>query len=156
MDPGPDLHETDAVSPVVAVILMVAITVVLAAVVFVLVNNLGEGKDPAPIVGMSADLGRARFNIQQGPAGHSWNEFTLKADEALRFSLNGPATLASTALAPGTLVQVGSAATQVTGGDYIQFCGDGGAKSQIHVQLRHVPSNSLTYSSEFIQVAACA
>ena len=37
----------EAVSPVIGVILMVAITVVLAAVVFVLVSNLGKGTEAA-------------------------------------------------------------------------------------------------------------
>ncbi len=45
----------EAVSPVIGVILMVAITVVLAAVVFVLVSNLGEGADQKPQVGFTKD-----------------------------------------------------------------------------------------------------
>src|SRR5688500_16831791 len=45
----------EAVSPVIGVILMVAITVVLAAVVFVLVSNLGEGADEKPQVGFTKD-----------------------------------------------------------------------------------------------------
>jgi flagellin-like protein len=40
----------DAVSPVIGVILMVAITVVLAAVVFVLVGNLTDTSEAAPTV----------------------------------------------------------------------------------------------------------
>jgi flagellin-like protein len=45
----------EAVSPVIGVILMVAITVVLAAVVFVLVSNLGKGTDAKPQVGFTKD-----------------------------------------------------------------------------------------------------
>ena len=46
----------DAVSPVIGVILMVAITVVLAAVVFVLVNGLTEGvENSEPVVAFTKD-----------------------------------------------------------------------------------------------------
>lgn len=43
----------EAVSPVIGVILMVAITVVLATVVFVLVSDLGDGGEAAPQISFS-------------------------------------------------------------------------------------------------------
>jgi flagellin-like protein len=42
------LHDEDAVSPVIGVILMVAITVILAAVIASFVLGLGDTSDPAP------------------------------------------------------------------------------------------------------------
>ena len=46
----------EAVSPVVGVILLVAITVVLSATVFVLVKTFNDDKaDPAPALAMSKD-----------------------------------------------------------------------------------------------------
>ena len=50
------INEEEAVSPVIAVILMVAITVVLAATVFVLVNDLGKNVgQTGPSLGLVSD-----------------------------------------------------------------------------------------------------
>lgn len=49
MEIGPDMYKTDgdrAVSPVIGVILMVAITVILAAVIAAFVLGIGPGDDP--------------------------------------------------------------------------------------------------------------
>lgn len=48
--------EAEAVSPVIATILMVAITVVLAAVLYVMVLGIGGGGNAAPPIGMSATV----------------------------------------------------------------------------------------------------
>lgn len=48
--------ETEAVSPVIATILMVAITVVLAAVLYVMVLGIGGGGNVAPAVGLSSSV----------------------------------------------------------------------------------------------------
>jgi len=48
--------ETEAVSPVIATILMVAITVVLAAVLYVMVLGIGGGGNVAPAIGLSASV----------------------------------------------------------------------------------------------------
>lgn len=48
-------RDTAGVSPVIAVILMVGITVVLAATVFVLVADLGEVNDFPPSIGFTSD-----------------------------------------------------------------------------------------------------
>ena len=49
--------EEEGVSPVIATILMVAITVVLAAVLYVMVVGLGGGPPPTPPVGTWIDVG---------------------------------------------------------------------------------------------------
>lgn len=66
-----------AVSPVVGVILMVAITVVLAAIVFVLVNNLGKqsGED-RPDMAFTA-LNATVLQVVQAPTGLDWSDFTV-------------------------------------------------------------------------------
>ncbi|MFC6755720.1 MULTISPECIES: type IV pilin N-terminal domain-containing protein [Haloarcula] len=52
------IHDDDAVSPVIGVILMVAITVILAAVIASFVLGLGDSAgDAAPQVSVSCDLG---------------------------------------------------------------------------------------------------
>ncbi len=49
------LNDDDAVSPVIGVILMVAITVILAAVIASFVLGLGDQNNPAPTVGFDID-----------------------------------------------------------------------------------------------------
>lgn len=66
-----------AVSPVIGVILMVAITVVLAAVVFLLVNRLAQSpQDQAPDMAFSAD-GDGEVTVITAELGLDWSDFTV-------------------------------------------------------------------------------
>jgi archaeal type IV pilus assembly protein PilA len=55
-------RDSNAVSPVIGVILMVAITVVLAAIVFVLVSQLGEAPNETPRLSMQHD-GHGNYTV---------------------------------------------------------------------------------------------
>lgn len=67
---------TAAVSPVIGVILMVAITVVLAAIVFVLVSELSANQtDSAPRLGFQANA--TALMVVNAPLGLDWSEFTI-------------------------------------------------------------------------------
>lgn len=67
----------EAVSPVIGVILMVAITVVLAAVVFLMVRNLaGDPGEAAPSMSLQALDGGDSFRVLKAPAGLDWADFT--------------------------------------------------------------------------------
>lgn len=65
--------DEEAVSPVVGVILMVAITVVLAAVVFVLVNNLGKGGENKPNIGFAQNSAARTLTITTADTA-DWND----------------------------------------------------------------------------------
>lgn len=69
-------NENEGVSPVVGVILMVAITVVLAAIVFVLVNNLGHGTNNAntPQMGFAQDNAAKSLTVNSSPLGVHWSD----------------------------------------------------------------------------------
>jgi len=66
----------EAVSPVIGVILMVAITVVLAAVVFVLVSNLGDSSEDAPDISFSKDSSEHTLTVVKADAGSDWADFS--------------------------------------------------------------------------------
>lgn len=66
----------EAVSPVIGVILMVAITVVLAAVVFVLVSNLGDSSEDAPDISFSKDSSDHTLTVVKADAGADWSDFS--------------------------------------------------------------------------------
>jgi archaeal type IV pilus assembly protein PilA len=124
------VRNEEAVSPVIGVILMVAITVVLAAVVFVLVSNLGEGADTSdPRVAFSKD--------EQGTA--AGGVLTVVSID------NGPLAL--------TGITVGGSATGCTwtnadmtdlsAGDQLACTGAG------TVTISYAPTSTLLYSGSF-------
>jgi flagellin-like protein len=56
-------NDDDAVSPVIGVILMVAITVILAAVIASFVLGLGGSQDPAPTMAFDSDYNDTASNL---------------------------------------------------------------------------------------------
>lgn len=75
----------DAVSPVIGVILMVAITVVLAAVVFVLVSDLG-GEEAAPQISFDKSTSGTEtvwtvVRVSNGPVAYSELTYDCVADD---------------------------------------------------------------------------
>jgi flagellin-like protein len=70
--------DQDAVSPVIAVILMVAITVVLAATVFVLVSDIGNQNKPAPQISWAKDSSAATLTVTSASDNDlKWSDFTV-------------------------------------------------------------------------------
>lgn len=73
--------DSKAVSPVIATILMVAITVVLAAVLYVMVMGFGGGEAQTPTgsftVAEKQDSGVYRLKIGEVTPETNWNETTL-------------------------------------------------------------------------------
>lgn len=68
-------NENEAVSPVIGVILMVAITVVLATIVFVLVQNLSKTQEQAPTV--SFQKNETGITVIQAPNNMAWSDISV-------------------------------------------------------------------------------
>ena len=69
-------QDTEAVSPVIGVILMVAITVVLAAVVFVLVQGLSQDKaDATPVI--QFQKGGNNLTVVSSPPGLNFSDLNV-------------------------------------------------------------------------------
>jgi len=67
-----------AVSPVIGVILMVAITVVLAAVVFTVVSKLAKDRgEPAPDMAFDMRDHGSRYVLVKAPHNLDWSQFTI-------------------------------------------------------------------------------
>ncbi|MHB8634720.1 MAG: type IV pilin [Thermoplasmatota archaeon] len=141
----------EAVSPVIGVILMVAITVVLAAVVFVLVTKLSNNNSTsAPTLSFSTDSVADRLTLTAASTGADWSRVTVAATSC---TANTPATdvikigstttdhhnVAATKTATGALavstpnptctaaftpIQVApaSATSVMAAGDFLSFC----------------------------------
>lgn len=96
----------DAVSPVIGVILMVAITVILAAVIGAFVLDLGSGQEKSPTASFDFD--------QYDDAGTTKVDITVQSGE----SIDG--TLLETKTGSGSLAGSGwSAYTEVGAGDQV-------------------------------------
>ena len=130
----------EAVSPVIGVILMVAITVVLAAVVFVLVSNLSKSSNSAPSVSFTADDTARTLTVVSAPSSPTikWNpsDVTVGGTCASSAVLTHGSSTAS--------AQTSSASWVITGGDQISGCTSGQS-----ISFTHVATNTLLYSHTF-------
>jgi flagellin-like protein len=81
-------NDDDAVSPVIAVILMVAITVVLAATVYVWVSGFGASSgSPAKTMSLSSDgtlssSGGKTYTIASATSGMRWSDLSVTVNGA--------------------------------------------------------------------------
>jgi flagellin-like protein len=109
----------EAVSPVIAVILMVAITVVLAATVFVLVSDIGNNTTgSAPELSFREDQEADTLTVIKAESGLTWASFTVSGCTA-------PAD-----------------AESVDAGDQLTACSG-------RVTVSHDASNTLVYEGTF-------
>jgi flagellin-like protein len=82
----------EAVSPVIGVILMVAITVVLAAVVFVLVSNLSKNSNQsAPNISFSQDKSAKTLTVISADVA-KWSDITASFSAGTGCGQNAPTT----------------------------------------------------------------
>jgi len=175
----------EAVSPVIGVILMVAITVVLAAVVFVLVSNLSKGgSQSAPNLAINTDDTLDRLVITSGSSGADWSRLSVKVASCTQVTTlsqirlgtatpyqNDPAVVGGAALnaalanaganpcGAGTAVQVATTATPIAAGDFLAFCtGPSGATAatNVVVQITDTVANSVVGTYTFTSVVGCA
>ncbi|MBI2077824.1 MAG: type IV pilin N-terminal domain-containing protein [Euryarchaeota archaeon] len=129
----------DAVSPVIAVILMVAITVVLAATVFALVSDLGgKGQKNAPHIAFAQDETKDMLSVTASGVGANWNRVSIKApfDGGAYFDADGTSNDASLTLAAGTFAPVGPNNIPVKPSDKLCFWSTDGAQSNVRFEIR--------------------
>ncbi|MEA3144333.1 MAG: Archaeal Type pilin, N-terminal [Thermoplasmata archaeon] len=175
----------EAVSPVIGVILMVAITVVLAAVVFVLVSNLSKGSNnSAPTLAINTDDTADKLIITSAATGADWSRLSVKVASCTQANnagdlinmgtatpyQNDPAVSAGadlnaaaamgTACGAGALVQVTATSVPIAAGDFLQFCtspfGMGtSAATNVVIDVIDTVANSAIGSYTFTSVALC-
>lgn len=142
----------DAVSPVIGVILMVAVTVVLAAVVFLMVNPVDEGEQ-SPTLSFRRDEGQDQIELVRGANGN-WGDIRLFVSggvhPGLRYELNAEAGAASPEVGAGVVMPT----ADLRGGDFVSFCADGGA-DDLSVGLTHIDSSTYLYEGTFLRIRPC-
>ena len=154
--PGRSAHD-EAVSPVIGVILMVAITVVLGAVVFVMARQMAQTNDQAPTVQFLRDDTNGQLLIIQAFRPVDLTLLEVQTSDDTHFVFDGEADSGDTpaaagqftafAATPGTILEAGRA---------LDFCRDGGpGKTDFAVRVMD-PKPILVYRNTFTNLRGCA
>jgi FlaG/FlaF family flagellin (archaellin) len=132
----------DAVSAVIGVILMVAITVAIAATVYVYVSGMiGGTQSQTPAVAFVVDAGTDKMTVSSADTGINWDDCQITTD-------NAAATLSWNGGTPYNVFQTwqnvnntrfGATGT-INAGDYFVVAGVTGS---VKVTLRYSPTNGL-------------
>lgn len=133
---------------------MVAITVVLAAVVFLLVQGIGDTGAPAPDMAFTKNEGSDALTVARAPIGLDWEEFTIRSSVPVRVSLNG----AEVAYVPADTAWTFPAGSTM-GGDKVTVCGgtlgSPALQTDALVTIVHTESNSQSAQVGFATIAPC-
>ncbi|HUR63206.1 MAG TPA: type IV pilin N-terminal domain-containing protein [Candidatus Thermoplasmatota archaeon] len=166
--------DEDAVSPVIGVILMVAITAVIAAVVFVVTTGLSsKNAQSAPTPVMQVDDINDRLTVVSATIGADWTRVQVTAPRCSGgiISLGGsgtshhnqPATASSaTAVStggctgPNPKILVTANNAVIGAGDYLAFCASTGSQAtNVDIQLMDTIANTVLGTYTFTSVRAC-
>ena len=131
-----------AVSAVIGVILMVAITVAIAATVYVYVSGMiGGTKNQTPNVACTTDSTSNRIQVATADSNIKWKDIVVTADNS---TVNWRVYTAS-ATAIDLAKSTSGATADVTAGDYIllDFTANPGMIGNVKVTLKYTPTNSL-------------
>lgn len=155
----------EAVSAVIGVILMVAITVAIAATVYVYVSGMiGGQKQSAPTVQFTVDESQDRLTVVSTGPNLPWTGFEIRPNQAISFKVNGVPTSTGSLVGANVLHQI--AAADITGGaapyyiqasDFLAFTGQlvaGGVTNNLQVTIVHMDTGTTIGSYNIITVAA--
>ncbi|MGB0653269.1 MAG: archaellin/type IV pilin N-terminal domain-containing protein [Thermoplasmatota archaeon] len=148
--------DEEAVSPVIGVILMVAITVVLAAVVFVLVSDLGSDSETGAAMKFQKDESDDQIKVVSAENTIDWDRISLKASATgSTYDVNDAAATGDTAVT-ASLAAIPDT-DSIEAGDYIEFCGTAGAiTTDTTYTLVDNAANQVLAEMTFDSLAACA
>jgi len=130
-----------AVSAVIGVILMVAITVAIAATVYVYVSGMiGGTKTQTPNVACTTDATQDRITVATADANIRWKDVVVTTDAGFRWNITTP----TGAILAGNATQILALSDNVyiTAGDYIALDYIT-VSGNCRVTLKYTPTNSL-------------
>jgi len=154
----------EAVSAVIGVILMVAITVAIAATVYVYVSGMIGVQQKVPTVQMLADEDDDRLSVINTDADVYWDNLAIRVTADVNISVNGEVTTTSgEGLVADTYYVItddmlggalGAAHVLVRGSDFIDIEGETAALSDVTVTIIHDDTDTTlgTYTYSSIEV----
>lgn len=146
--------DDDAVSPVIAVIMMIAITVVLAGVIVVLVQGLRSGEEPATGIAITRSEGDDELRIAGSNAVDFWEDYEFRTQSAvvgLHWAVDQDATGTDPTVSQEYVALTGG---KVQAGDRLHFCADS-ALADVTILIRDAQANAVVYQGTFRSIAAC-
>ena len=124
-----------AVSAVIGVILMVAITVAIAATVYVYVSGMiGGTKTQTPNVACTTDSTANKITVATADANIKWSDVVITSDITATNAIYYGGGVTNNTATPMP------ANTMITAGDYLLIYG---ATGNVVITIRYVPTNSL-------------
>lgn len=154
----------EAVSPIIGTILMVAIVVVLAGVVFMIATNLGKSVDDRPIFGIARDETMDRFEFNKVHPTVPRVNYEIRMSASGDFDINADATGDLAAPTANIFVKMagepgGPGHGTLSTGDYMSFCAQaatpGAQTADVTVEIRHSESNSIVWKETFLSLRDC-
>jgi len=175
MSASPLPRDEQAVSPVIGVILGVAMTVVLAGVIFIVVGGLGsKSQQTAPTPVMQVDDIHDHLSVVSATIGADWTRVRVSASTCTTGGIinvgssgpshqNQPATVANTYAAVSNsgctglnpAVLVSSTSAVINAGDYLAFCTSGGTATNVGITLTDTIANVVVGTYTFTNIGAC-
>lgn len=139
----------DGVSPILATLLMVAITVVTAGVLFVLAQGLGSSTDAPAQLTMVVRDAQDRAVVQTTAGDPKWDQIDVRMSNPGGWRING---LATTGTVAGVWVQASGG--HIYPGNYIDVCLDtpGG---ELILEVRHTDPTLGVTTLTFTNVGSC-
>ena len=128
------------VSPIIAVILMVAITVVLAATIYVWVSGFGGSGSSTPAISCSPDNTNNKLIVVSADPGVAWSDITVTVSDGSNTYSYG-----DWKLYVGGQEQTSYPTTNtitVTAGDYIDLP-DSTFSGNVEITLKYDPTNTI-------------
>jgi flagellin-like protein len=153
----------EAVSPIVAVLLMVAITIVVAATVYLFARGLAQPPSGAPVLSFNADDHNGYLTLVdiEPPGDSFWADFSAASDQAGDFSINTGPPDGADVLVPNVFVLMGGtpggpADGRLANGALVAFCAEPGPMSGVSVVIRHDETRRQVYTHTFTTLPDCA
>lgn len=144
----------EAVSPIVGTILMVAIAVVLAGVLFVLVSGIGQTNQRAPAVQFLRDNSNGELTVIKSyrPIDLTKMEVKISHDGKLHYNSNPAVALVANVFAPFS----STSGTDLLAGDVLRFC-TVGSTDKVDFVIREIdPQEIVVYQNFFTNLDVCS
>ena len=158
-----------AVSAVIGVILMVAITVAIAATVYVYVSGMvGGTKKMAPSIMFSKDETADRIIVATTDSGVPWTSLSIRATAAVKVFINSDVTgalgvtlavnsltaIVQTAVPATNFISGGTSPYNIQGSDFIDI--EGGPFTDVTVTMVHTDTSSILQTIVFSSILVTA
>lgn len=156
----PTLPEDEAVSPVVATIVMVAVTVVLAGVLFAVVTGIRSQSHNTENVGFRVDETADSLYVIKVEEQPQWSTYEVRLSVAGDFELGGPVQAGTDALVANVFASMGGAPNgpgdaAVAAGSTMYFCAEPGPVGGVDIEIRHAGANTIIFRSRFLSLQDC-